>query len=133
MIQDISGAGNQPGFENNTEKPALYDLTMVRSVCGGDEGFLTKMVKLFLETVPPALTDLKETVSSGQWDRVSKIAHKLKSTIDSMGIDSLKDDIRTIEANAKSQQETAGIPVLVDKVYNVVQQCIIQLKNDFSI
>jgi CheY-like chemotaxis protein len=112
---------------------SLYDLTMVRSVSGGDETFIKKMVQLFIETVPPSLNDLHEAMNLQQWERVGKVAHKLKSTVDSMGIISLKEDIRSIEANGKQQQNTDTIPGLVQKVDDVVNACIRQLKTDFSL
>jgi len=109
----------------------LYDLSIIESVSGGDESFIKKMIQLFVETVPPSLIELQDAVDQQQWERVSKVAHKLKSTVDSMGISSLKDDIRTIEANGKHQQDVDKIPALVKKVNEVVNICILQLKNDF--
>jgi HPt (histidine-containing phosphotransfer) domain-containing protein len=117
----------------NSNAGCLYDLTMVNSVSGGDEAFIKKMIELFVETVPPSLVELQDAVEQQQWDKVSKVAHKLKSTIDSMGISSLKDEIRTIEANGKQQQNVDVIPVLVQKVNEVVNVCIVQLKADFSL
>ena len=111
----------------------LYDLSMVRAVSGGDEGFIKKMIQLFVETVPPSLNDLKEAEGQQQWERVGKAAHKLKSTIDSMGITSLKDDIRAVEANGKHQQNIEAIHALIQKVDTIVNACIVQLKADFSL
>src|SRR5580704_3384421 len=42
----------------------LYDLTMVQSVSGGDEGFIKKMVALFIETVPQNMQDLKNALQA---------------------------------------------------------------------
>jgi len=111
----------------------LYDLTMVRSVSGGDEGFIKKMVQLFIETAPPTVAELQQAQQEQQWERVGKLAHKLKSTIDSMGVSTLKDDIRTIEANGKHQQDTDALPPLVKRVTEVVTACIAQLKADFGL
>jgi HPt (histidine-containing phosphotransfer) domain-containing protein len=106
---------------------------MVRSVSGGDEGFIKKMVQLFIETAPPTVTELQQATQDQQWERVGKLAHKLKSTIDSMGVSTLKEDIRTIEANGKHQQDTDAVPPLVKKVTEVVTACIAQLKADFGL
>ncbi len=133
MTQDSTATGATPGKSNQNGNDPLYDLTMVRSVSGGDEGFIQKMVRLFIETVPPGLKELKEAAATSQWERVAKIAHKLKSTIDSMGIASVKDDIRKVESTAKEQSDTGTIPAMVEKVDIVIQQCISQLKHDFSI
>ena len=116
----------------NTGAP-LYDLSMVRSVSGGDETFIKKMVQLFIETVPPGLHDLQEAHGKQDWQRMGKIAHKLKSTIDSMGIVCLKDDIRLIENNGKHGIDTGNMAPLVKRVTDIINECIVQLKADFSV
>ncbi|MEO5682188.1 MAG: ATP-binding protein, partial [Chitinophagaceae bacterium] len=112
---------------------SLYDLSMVRTVSGGDEAFIKKMVQLFIETVPPGIKDLHDALAKQEWQRIGKIAHKLKSTIDSMGIAVLKDDIRIIENNGKHETETENLPPLVDRVTATISDCILQLKADFSL
>lgn len=105
----------------------LYDLSMVQSVSGGDEGFIKKMVALFIETVPQNLDELVKATQSENWDQVGKTAHKLKSTVDSMGIKSIKTEIRTVEANAKQKVGVEEIPALVEKIGSVIHECIGQL------
>jgi len=106
----------------------LYDLTMVQSVSGGDEGFIKKMVALFIETVPQNMQDLKNALQAENWEQVGKTAHKLKSTIDSMGIKSIRQEIRTVEANAKQLDSLQEIPSLVATIDSVILDCIGQLK-----
>ncbi|HEX3768813.1 MAG TPA: hypothetical protein VHT72_10570, partial [Puia sp.] len=66
------------------------------------------------------------------WEQVSKMAHKLKSTIDSMGIRSIHDTIRTVEMHAKSRDQLDRIPELVTQVESVVSACISQLHSEIS-
>jgi PAS domain S-box-containing protein len=106
----------------------LYDLSMVQSVSGGDEGFIKKMVALFIETVPQNLDELRKAAATENWDQVGKTAHKLKSTVDSMGIKSIRQEIRTVEANAKQKVSLEEIAPLVEKITAVIDQCIVQLQ-----
>jgi hypothetical protein len=106
----------------------LYDLTMVQSVSGGDEGFIQRMVALFIETVPQNVQDLKTAMEEENWDLVGKTAHKLKSTIDSMGIKSIRQEIRTVEASARQKESLQDIPSLVANIDSVIRQCIGQLR-----
>jgi PAS domain S-box-containing protein len=106
----------------------LYDLTMVQSVSGGDEGFIKKMVALFIETVPQNVQDLKKAMQEENWEQVGKTAHKLKSTIDSMGIKSIRQEIREVEANAKQLESLQTIPSLVATIDTVIKECIGQLQ-----
>ena len=110
----------------------LYDLTMVESIAGGDTDFVKKMVQIFLDTMPPSVNQLNEALQNKDWDALSKLAHKMKSTIDSMGIVRLREVIRTIEANGKSRNDLAGLPALVKRVDDVLRECFAQLKGDFG-
>jgi PAS domain S-box-containing protein len=106
----------------------LYDLSMVQSVSGGDENFIRKMVALFIETVPQNMQDLKNALQQENWDQVGKTAHKLKSTIDSMGIKSIRQEIRTVEANARQKESLDEVAPLVATIDDVIRECIGQLQ-----
>ena len=127
----------QPMNETNTSatgsEEKLYDLNMVQTISGGDESFVKRMVHLFIETVPPSLTDLQKETAAQNWLNVSKLAHKLKATIDSMGITRIKDVVRTIETNGKKSEELDKIPAQVQEVITVLEACMNQLKRDFGI
>ena len=112
------------------ENSRLYDLSMVQSVSGGDEGFIRKMVALFIDTVPQNLQELKNALQAENWEQVGKTAHKLKSTIDSMGIKSIRTEIRAVEANARQKESLQEIPALVANIDSVIHECIGQLKNE---
>jgi CheY-like chemotaxis protein/HPt (histidine-containing phosphotransfer) domain-containing protein len=110
----------------------LYDLTMIRSVSGGDEGFIKKMILLFIDTVPQNVQELVDATGQQNWGQVAKMAHKLKSTIDSMGIRSLHDQIRTVEMQAKNSDQLDQMPKMVRQVESVVSVCIQQLKSEIK-
>lgn len=110
----------------------LYDLTMVHSVSGGDASFIRKMISLFIETVPQNVDELKKSVEEGNWDQTAKLAHKLKSTIDSMGIRSIHGDIRSVEANAKQKTNLGEMPGLIQKIQFTIAGCVIQLHSEIQ-
>jgi CheY-like chemotaxis protein len=126
-------AMNQSKAQVPKNQEKLYDLTMVKTISGGDESFVKRMVQLFIDTMPPSLDELKKETQQQNWTQVSKLGHKMKATIDSMGIVSLKDDIRAIETNGKKGENLDKIPALVQRVVTVVETCSDQLKGDFNI
>jgi CheY-like chemotaxis protein/HPt (histidine-containing phosphotransfer) domain-containing protein len=110
----------------------LYDLSMIRSISGGDSGFIKKMILLFVETVPQNVQEMVDATKQKNWEQVSKMAHKLKSTIDSMGIRSLHDQIRAVEKQAKNGEELERMPDMVRQVESVVAVCIQQLGTEMN-
>jgi CheY-like chemotaxis protein len=110
----------------------LYDLELVKEISGGDETFVKSMVVLFLQTVPVSLDDLQSACNDQNWEQTGRVAHKLKSTIDSMKIAPLKDVIRKIESHGKKGENVEAIPALVKEVQLVMHRCMNQVKMDFA-
>ena len=116
-----------------TDTPSrVYDLTLISSISGGDSGFLRKMILLFNETVPQNVKELVDATHNANWEQVSKMAHKLKSTVDSMGIKSIREDIRAVEANARNLENLQAVPALVSRVDDVIRVCISQLAQEVA-
>ena len=88
------------------------------------------MLQLFLDTVPATLADIKSATEKSEWMLLSKYAHKLKSTIDSMNISTVKDVIRAIESKGKKGEDVVAIPALVEKVLAVMKEVIEQVKKE---
>lgn len=121
---------SKSGKQGLSEERKLYDLSMIQSVSGGDEAFIKKMIRLFMQTVPQNVQELTTATSQGNWEQVAKMAHKLKSTIDSMGIRSIHDLIRSIEMQAKNHDQLDTLPEKVKEIETVVSQCIFQLQSE---
>ena len=118
--------------ENKTAAPGQYDLSMIRSVSGGDETFIRKMIDIFLATIPQSLADIQQHAAAENWEELGKSAHKLKSTIDSMGINALKQDIRALEGFGRKRENLALIPALVGKVVTDMNACLEAIRKDFN-
>jgi hypothetical protein len=116
---------------NTIEK--LYDMRQVEEIASGNQDFILTLVNIFLETIPANCSEMLEASKTSQWDKVSKLAHKVKSTIDTMEIVSIRTDIRTIEHDAKKEINLENIKRLVIKVNEVIQNTAQQLKQEFSL
>jgi CheY-like chemotaxis protein len=136
LLDTILNNSGTPNMDNNTGSPfsenKLYDLTMIHSISGGDKAFIKKMVLLFIDTVPQNVQDLVDSTERKNWEQVSKMAHKLKSTIDSMGIRTIHDQIRAVEMNAKNQEHLELMPNMVRQIESVVSVCIQQLHREVN-
>jgi hypothetical protein len=131
-ILSFSGDSKSNKTNSDSNENKLYDLSMIQSVSGGDAAFIKKMVLLFIETVPQNVRELADATAQQNWEQVSKMAHKLKSTIDSMGIRSIHDQIRTVEKYAKNQEQLNRLPDMVLQVESVVSVCIQQLRKEIK-
>lgn len=108
----------------------LYDLSVIESISGGDQAFITHMIQLFIDTMSQDIIQLQQAKQNENWVAVRTYAHKMKPTIDSMGIGLLHDDIRTLEAAGKSTTGTEQLPALIENVSTIITACIAQLKKE---
>lgn len=111
----------------------LYDLKQLEEIAEGNKDFLTALAKIYLDTIPAASTEMVEATKAGEWDKASKLAHKLKSTIDSLNMHLVVKDIRSIEIDAKNKVNTEVIKALALKVDKVIKKVAGQIKADFSL
>lgn len=114
-----------------TEK--LYDLKLVDELAQGNAEFIKSLIQIFIETVPNAAKEMVAACEEKNWEQTSKLAHKLKSTIDTMLIVSAKEDIRTIETSGKNGQQTDQIPLLAKRIYVIIERATQQLKEEFNL
>jgi len=85
--------------ENKKQLP-LYNLSNLEKIAKGNVGFVNKMIQLFIDQTPKSVTELKAAYDIGDFIKVKEIAHRIKPSIDTLGIDVLKNEIRAIEKNA---------------------------------
>lgn len=107
-----------------------YDLTFVTEIAKGNKEFIKSLIDVFIVNTPAVVNEMIEAKNLGDWEKVSRLAHKLKSTIDTMGLHTVKELIRFVEYNAKTQADLVSIPQKIETLSLVVQDCITQLKEE---
>jgi HPt (histidine-containing phosphotransfer) domain-containing protein len=110
----------------------LYNLSMIQEIAHGNVDFVNKMMALFIETMPPAINELNASMASGDWSTMGAVAHKIKPSIDTMGIEVLKEDIRAIEKYGKEASNLDLVPELMDKVDKVISKIISDLQAELN-
>ncbi|SFC66810.1 PAS domain S-box-containing protein [Flexibacter flexilis DSM 6793] len=112
------------------EKPTnglLYDLTYLEKMSRGNKAFVDKMVSVFVEQTKQTMTDLVEALEAGQIDRINKVSHKAKASIDQMGIKSLYNTIRVLEKFDPESKDKESLRLLIGQTNQLLQQTIDQL------
>jgi len=103
----------------------LYDLSMVDSIGKDDPEFVKNILTIFIDTMPANADSLQKAGSEQNYESISKIAHKMKSSIDLLGIHSLKYTIRKLENVVVGDTEYSAH---IEMVRNTLKDVIVQLK-----
>ena len=97
-------------------KGNFVDLNYMSSICDGDIQFMIEMVETFLKDAPVITKEMTTLSKNNDWIKVSNLAHKFKTSLMFMGIESLHSVIREIEKNGQEMVNVSSIPPLVDQV-----------------
>ncbi len=103
----------------------LYDLSMVDSIGKDDPEFVKNILTIFIDTMPANADSLQKAGNEQNYESISKIAHKMKSSIDLLGIHSLKYTIRKLENVVVGDTEYSAH---IEMVRNTLKDVIVQLK-----
>ncbi|MEL6675920.1 MAG: Hpt domain-containing protein [Bacteroidota bacterium] len=120
------------------EEP-LFDLTYLKSLSDGDKNFELEVFELFLEEVPPSITELKGFIGKRDWSGVAETVHRLSSKIRILGMGNLRQMARNIERHARrstsleeTMLRTQDFIVEMERSLIQVQKLSSQLKTQLS-
>ncbi|MBK9638321.1 MAG: response regulator, partial [Bacteroidetes bacterium] len=106
----------------------LYDLSSLKSDHPSNRAFLIKMLSLFIETIPVAVENMFVFFEKNQLDQVSKVAHKIKPSIDGAGIVILKDCIRNVEGFSEKKRNVVQLKADLELIQKVIGEVVVAFK-----
>lgn len=110
----------------------LYDLSKLRATSRGNEAFVQRMIKLFLEQIPDSLKQLNDAYKNGDLDKVRGISHQMKPTIDALSIHQLKAEVRLIEKYAEESSNLEELDMLIEKMNQVMQLVLAEIRTELN-
>ncbi|GAB3577217.1 PAS domain-containing protein [Hymenobacter daeguensis] len=117
---------------NMTTPAPLYNLQNVRQLVHGDEAIVRRLAWAFIETTPAILTALDEALTTPDWVAVGDAAHHLKSSLDGLGVESLRHIIREVEAYGDTKPaEPALAAQQIAQVRTITEQVMAALRQEF--
>lgn len=112
-----------------SEEIPLFDLTNIKTLSRGDQSFVNKMIEIFIDHTPTSMLEIKNAYELQDFITISKIAHRMKPSIDNMGIHSLKNPIRELESTAKTEVvDKEKVSFLIGIIENTLEKVIGELK-----
>ena len=109
----------------------LYDLSNVRQLVRHDEAIVRRLAWAFIETTPAILTALDEALTRTDWEAVGDAAHHLKSSLDGLGVESLRHVIREVEAYGEAPPDATHAARQVTLVRTTTEQVMAALRREF--
>ncbi len=114
-------------------KEKLYDLSTLLQYGDDDANFIKDIITLFITNGRQDLNSLQAAITANQIPEVFQVAHKMKSSLHTMGIHSIETAIKRIDACSRNNENTEEIPALYKKVETTMLIVFDQLMEDFGI
>ena len=106
----------------------LYNLEALNALVDGNEQFRRTLIELFNQTTPPILEDIQESSLKNDWNALYLHLHKIKPTIDSLGIQKAKPLLTKMMEESKKEKFNPAIGEMVSQFCGILQETIEQLK-----
>jgi HPt (histidine-containing phosphotransfer) domain-containing protein len=110
-----------------------YNLAKVYALSDNDPEFVNQILTLFVNEIPEDLEEIKEGIKKKDHKHAYAYAHKIKPSLDLLGLKVAFEEILQIEAWTKTEGETKEIKETFKSVKNQVDDAIKELKKDFSL
>lgn len=110
-----------------------YNLSKVYALSDNDPEFVNQILTLFVAEVPEDLSQIKEGIKKKDHKHVYAYAHKIKPTLDLMGLNVAFEEILQIEAWAKAEGKKKNIEETFKSVKNQVKDAVKEIKKNFSL
>ena len=96
---------------------SIVDFSYVMELAGDKPDYIRQVLSIFLENTPPGLKELERLVHSDwNWEKVSKQAHFLKSSVGIVRVRDMHDKLQMIELLGKEKRDRDTITRLLDEI-----------------
>lgn len=113
---------------SNDQLP-LYDLAQIQQMSRGNDDFVSKMINIFIKLTEENTVKLNDALANDDIETIKKLAHKIKPSIDQMGITSLKEVVRIVEKFNIVTDSKAELDLHVHKIVKTLNAVAEALKD----
>jgi len=110
-----------------------YNLAKVYALSDNDPEFVMQIVTLFVTEVPEDLLQIKEGIKKKDHKHAYAFAHKVKPTLDLLGLNVAFEEILQVEAWTKAEGEKKEIKETFKSIKSQVSDAVKELKKDFDL
>lgn len=120
-----------PPSRNNQVPDAgngLYDLTKLRKMTGNNLEYYNRMVRIFIDSSRSAIDEIGMAYGKRDFETIYRTAHRIKPSLDHMGINSLHDVIRSIETRARANENSTLLADELDELRATLMSVLTDLE-----
>ena len=110
-----------------------YNLSKVYALSDNDPEFVMQIITLFITEVPQDLKQIDLGIKTKEHKLAYAYAHKIKPTLDLLGMTMAYEEILQVEAWTKAEGKKKEIVATFDSIADQVEKAIKEIKKDFDL
>jgi len=93
----------------------ITDLSYLQSMSGNDTKFIQEMVDIFREQIGEYSSEMPRLLEASDFENLSKIAHKAKSSVAVMGMSTEAELLKDLEIKSHDAIDTHSYKEMIDR------------------
>ena len=110
-----------------------YNLSKVYALSDNDPEFVMQIIMLFVTEVPQDLKQIETGIKEKDHKQAYAFAHKIKPTLDLLGMTMAYEEILQVEAWTKVEGKKSEIEATFESIQDQVNKAIKEIKKDFNL
>ena len=111
------------------ETQTSINLSYLVALCDGDDDFMNTIIASFVGEMPKILSMIQERMHQGDWKGVGQLAHKMKPSIQFVGMDTTLEKTKNIELYCREAEvPSEQISLLIFDVAQETETAIVALQ-----
>ncbi len=110
-----------------------YNLSKVYEISDNDTEFAQQIINLFVEEVPLEMKAIKEGIEEKDYSKTYASSHKIKPTLDLLGMDLAYEENLQVMEWTKSQGKKKEIKEIFKSLKEHVDNALKEVKKDYNL
>ncbi|HET7818523.1 MAG TPA: response regulator, partial [Bacteroidia bacterium] len=107
---------NNPAFEKVNRPIEYVNSKHLQTVFSGDIDFMKRTINTFIKNLAEDIASMKDCLKSKDWEGVRSLAHKMKSSMQLIGVRKLDSDMKDIETAASAPVKVKSLSAMITKM-----------------
>lgn len=116
-----------------TTTTSKINLEYLRLMADNDEEMIQTMLAMLLEELPEEMSKIRDLCQSEKWDELTRVSHKMKSTLAFVGHDAMIDANKELERVTKYKTDLHLAPSFVSILDLHLPQVMLALEKEVNI
>jgi CheY-like chemotaxis protein/anti-sigma regulatory factor (Ser/Thr protein kinase) len=121
---------SRESVNKNIPSAKLFNLKKLRSISNNNKEFMAEMIALFIHESEEAIERILIAQTLSDYTTIRKIVHKIKPSVDVIGIASIAKEIKQIEETSEDDIDNNLFAELINTILKVLKDAISQIKSE---